>query len=474
MNNNYRIEKDQLGTMNIPAAALYGIHSLRASENFIIAGRRVDNELIRAYGIVKLACIRVNRALHMWDDTAKEEAMEAAAHELATGVLSDSIIVDALQGGAGTSLNMNVNEVLANRALQILGRELGDYEYISPLADINLHQSTNDTFPSALKVAAIRAIGALEEELVLLQESFQEKEKEFAGVVKVGRTQYQDAVLTTLGREFSAYAECFNRDRWRVYKCVERLRVINLGGTAIGSGLAAPRQYIFRACDMLRELTGIGLARAENLIDATQNTDVFVEVSGILKACAANFIKVASDLRLLSSGPETGIGEIRLPEMQAGSSIMPLKVNPVIPEAVTQGAMVVMGNDQMITQAVSAGSLELNAFLPLIADKLLESIDILAKSAKSLRVSCISGIEAVTKRCSRNLESSTAMVTALLPKFSYNECARIAQISHDSGRSIREVVLSEGLLTFAEFEALITPEAVCRLGMPPDKRQQGI
>ena len=333
----YRVESDQLGEFNIPADALYGVHTARAADNFFLAGRKVNERLVRAYGEVKLACIRVNRGLGCWTETVKAEAMERAARELSEGLLSESIIVDALQGGAGTSLNMNVNEVLANRSLQLMGLEPGAYEVVSPLEDINLHQSTNDTFPTALKVAAIRAIGELEEELVQLQDVLQEKEKEFAGIVKVGRTQYQDAVLTTLGREFSAYAECFNRDRWRVYKCVERLRVINLGGTAIGSGLAAPRQFIFRAADMLREITGIGLARADNLVESTQNTDVFVEVSGMLKAAAANFIKVSSDLRLLSSGPEAGIGEITLPALQAGSSIMPLKVNPVVPEAVTQG-----------------------------------------------------------------------------------------------------------------------------------------
>ncbi len=465
----FRVEKDQLGEVQIPVEVLYGVHTYRAVENFNLAGRGVHEQLIRAYGAVKLACIRVNRDLKIWTDKQKVEALERAALELSEGALSGSIIVDALQGGAGTSLNMNVNEVIANRALQLLGRDLGDYAYISPLDDVNLHQSTNDTFPTALKVAAIRQVLELEEELVRLQEAMQQKEKEFAGIVKVGRTQYQDAVLTTLGREFSSYAECFNRDRWRVYKCVERLRVINLGGTAIGSGLAAPRQYIFRVSDVLRELTGLGLARAENMVEATQNTDVFVEVSGILKACAANIIKVASDLRLLSSGPQAGIGEITLPAVQAGSSIMPLKVNPVIPEAVTQGAMEVMGSDQVIAQAVAAGSLELNAFLPLIADKLLGSIGILTKSVAVLRKRCVEGISACRQRCAENTSASTALVTALLPRLSYTECARIAAQAVQEGKSIEEIVTSEGTLSREEFQALITPEAVCRLGMPPTR-----
>ena len=332
-------------------------------------------ELARAFGVVKLACARTNRALGVWDgDDAKADAIERACRELADGQLDEHIVVDRLQGGAGTSTNMNVNEVLANRALQILGEPLGDYERVSPLDDLNLHQSTNDTYPTALRLAAIELLHRLEEQIVALQEAFQAKEKEFAHVVKVGRTQYQDAVLTTLGREMGAYAEALNRDRWRIYKCEERLRVVNLGGTAIGTGFAAPRQYIFRVVDVLRELTSIGFARAENLTEATQNADVFVEVSGILKAYAATLLKISGDLRLLSSGPEAGLGEIRLPRRQAGSSIMPGKVNPVIPEAVSQAAMLVFGYDATIATAAGLGSLELNAFLPLVADCLLESL----------------------------------------------------------------------------------------------------
>ena len=281
--------------------------------------------------------------------------------------------MDSLQGGAGTSTNMNVNEVLANRALELLGKPKGCYDIISPLEDINLHQSTNDTYPTALKLAGIRLLHELEKQVIALQEAFQVKEKEFAHVVKMGRTQLQDAVLTTLGREMSAYAEALHRDRWRIYKCEERLRVVNLGGTAIGTGLAAPRQFIFRVVEILRELTGIGFARAENLIEATQNADVFVEVSGILKAHATTLLKICSDLRWMASGPEAGLGEIRLPPRQAGSSIMPGKVNPVIPEAVSQVTMLVMGYDQTIALAAASGNLELNPFLPLIAHCFLES-----------------------------------------------------------------------------------------------------
>ncbi len=284
----FRRESDSLGEREVPAGALWGVHTARAIENFPLSGRRVHPELVRAYGAVKLACTLTNRALGFWEaDQAKAGAIERACREMAEGLLGEGVVVDALQGGAGTSTNMNVNEVLANRALELVGEPRGTYSRISPLDDLNLHQSTNDTYPTALKLAAVRLLRMLESELVALQEAFQNAEKRFAGVVKVGRTQLQDAVLTTLGREMSAYAEALSRDRWRVYKCEERLRVVNLGGTAIGTGLAAPRQYVFRAAEFLKEVTGIGFARAENLVECTQNADVFVEVSGILKASAA-------------------------------------------------------------------------------------------------------------------------------------------------------------------------------------------
>jgi len=376
----FRIEHDLLGSKEVPADALYGIHTVRAAENFPLAGRPPHPALIHAYGAVKLACARVNHELEgagLWEE-AVFRAIETACLEMAEGRLDAHILADALQGGAGTSTNMNVNEVLCNRALQLLGRPLGDYAFLHPVRDINRHQSTNDTYPTALKVAAIRMLRDLQRETVALLEEFQRKEQAFARVVKVGRTQLQDAVLTTLGREMGAYAEALARDRWRIYKCEERLRLVNLGGTAVGTGLGAPRQFVFRAAERLREITKLGLARSENLVECTQNADVFVEVSGILKACATNLLKTASDLRLLSSGPDAGIGELRLPARQAGSSIMPGKVNPVVPEAVSQAAMLVMAHDQAIAQACASGSLELNPFLPLVAEALLGSLGLLA------------------------------------------------------------------------------------------------
>jgi aspartate ammonia-lyase len=465
VNNAIRIEKDFLGELSLPASALHGIHTARALENFPLLHRPVHRELARAYGTVKLACARTSRALGAWaDDPARADAIELACAELAEGGLVEHIVVDALQGGAGTSTNLNVNEVLANRALEILGLPPGTYDRVSPLDDLNLHQSTNDTYPTALKLAAIRRLQALEKSVLALQESFQAAEKKFAHVVKVGRTQLQDAVLTTLGREFGAYAEAINRDRWRIYKCEERLRVVNLGGTAIGSGSAAPRQFIFQAVENLRALTGIGFARAENLVDATQNADVFVEVSGILRAHAVSLRKICTDLRLLASGPEAGFGEIRLPARQAGSSIMPGKVNPVIPEAVSQVTMLVMGHDAVIAQACSAGSLELNPFLPLVAHCLLESLDLLAAADDTLRCHCVDGIEADEERCARHVENSTAAATALVSVLGYEHAVEAARLAQENHATIRQTVMAQGWLSPGEFDVLISPEAVCRLG----------
>ncbi len=469
MNDETRRERDLLGEVAVPAASLHGAHTERALENFPLTGEPVHGELARAFGTVKLACARTNRTLGAWagpEGEAKADAIERACRELAGGALAAEIVVDRLQGGAGTSTNMNVNEVLANRALQILGEPPGNYARVSPLDDINLHQSTNDTYPTALRLAAITLLHRLEEQVVTLQEAFQQKEQEFAHVVKVGRTQHQDAVLTTLGREMGAYAEAFNRDRWRIYKCEERLRVVNLGGTAIGTGFAAPRQYIFRVVDTLRELTSIGFARAENLIEATQNTDVFVEVSGILKAHAMTLLKVCGDLRLMSSGPEAGLGEIRLPRRQAGSSIMPGKVNPVIPEAVSQVALLVAGYDATIAIAAGLGSLELNAFLPLIADCLLQSLSLLANADEILRRFCVEGLEADEERCARHVRASSAAATALVPEIGYEAACDVVRAAQAEGATIRDVVVASGLLTAAAYEELLSAEAVCRLGTP--------
>ena len=463
--NDFRTEHDQFGPVEISKDSLFGIHTYRAIENFPVTGRDVHAELITAYGEVKLACIETLHDLGCWpDDEKKVEAMKQACREMAHGLLNKHIRVDLLQGGAGTSTNMNVNEVIANRALEIMSLEHGDYDKVSPLGDINLYQSTNDTYPTALKLAAIRLLNVLEQNVVNLQEAFQDKEKEFADVVKIGRTQLQDAVLTTLGREMGAYAEALSRDRWRIYKCSERLRVINLGGTAIGTGLGAPKEYIFRVTETLRNNTGIGFARAENLLENTQNADVFVEVSGILKALATTLIKICTDLRIMSSGPKAGFGEIRLPARQAGSSIMPGKVNPVIPEAVTQCTVLCLGNDQVIAQAAAFGNFELNAFLPLIAACLLDNIKMLSNSCDILNRLCVKGIEADKERCRSYVENSTAAATALVSVIGYKAALELVTQSQEENKTIRQLVIEKNIMSSEEFDLLISPESVNQLG----------
>jgi aspartate ammonia-lyase len=466
------METDVLGTRAVPADALWGIHTLRAIENFPLAGRPLHPLLIRALGQVKLAAALTNRRLGSWaSDAPKAEAILNACREMAEGGLAEAVVVDALQGGAGTSANMNVNEVLANRALEILGCCKGEYDRISPLDDLNLHQSTNDVFPTALRIAALSLLERLERKVVALQEVLQSQEQRWAHVVKVARTELQDAVLITAGRGFGAYAEAINRDRWRISKCHERLRVVNLGGTAVGTGLAAPRRYIFEVTETLRALTGLGLARAENLVDATQNTDDLVEVSGILKAHAVNLLKICGDLRLLSSGPDAGLAEIRLPRRQAGSSIMPGKVNPVIPEAVSQVAMQVIGNDAALTLACASGSLELNPFLPLVAMTLLDNLDLLARADDILGRHCVAGIEVDEQRCRAQVLNSTAAVTALLPILGHERAEEIARLANQTGESVRELVLVKFGVSGEQFDQLTSATAVCRLGFVPSSQE---
>jgi aspartate ammonia-lyase len=459
-----RLEHDSLGERELPDQALHGIHTARAVENFPLMGRPMHRSLILALGAVKLAALRTNRRLGYFPDQAKAEAMVEACMELMDGALAPAIVVDALQGGAGTSTNMNVNEVLANRALQILGVAEGSYDRISPFDDFNLHQSTNDVFPTAVKVAAIQGLRELEGKVLALQEAFQAQEKALAHVVKVGRTEGQDAVLTTLGRSMGAYAEALNRDRWRLAKGEERLRVVNLGGTSIGTGLGAPTEYIFQVVEELRTVTGLGLARAENLVEATQNIDTFVEVSGLLKALAATLIKISSDLRLLSSGPEAGLGELRLPSRQAGSSAMPGKVNPVIPEAVAQAALMAIAHDQAITMAAAMGSLELNPFLPLVAHCMLESLDLLARACDIFRRHCIDGIQANEAKCRALVENSTAAATALVPLLGYDRTCELVDRARAEGKGFKAAAVDQGLVSADAFDQLTSPEAVARLG----------
>lgn len=451
-----RTEHDILGTIEIEDDSYIGIHTKRAVENFVISGYKIDEDFIKAYGLVKLACVKTISNIEETGNREQEtEAIIKACEEMAESKLNDYILVDALQGGAGTSLNMNVNEVIANRALEILSKPKGSYDIISPLNDINKYQSTNDTFPTALKIAAIFKFRALEKTVIKLQESLERKEQEFANIVKIGRTELQEAVLTTLGKEFSAYAEVVSRDRWRIYKCEERLRVVNIGGTAIGTGLGAPKKYIFQVVENLRELAGIGLARAENLVENTQNADVFSEVSGILKAHATNLIKIANDIRLIES-----YDEIYLPPVQAGSTIMPGKVNPVIAEMVGQIGLKILGNDVIISHATALGQLELNHNMPLIAFILLESLNLLINTNKIFAQKCIDGIKANEEKLKANLYSSTATLTALLPKLGYEKLSKISEELKGSKISVKEYILENNLMTEEEFEYLISAECV--------------
>ncbi|MEN6459893.1 MAG: aspartate ammonia-lyase [Syntrophomonas sp.] len=467
----YRTENDFIGSKKIPAQAYYGIHTARAAENFNISREMVHPELIKAIAVVKQAAAETNISLGLLDPGIGNAIFQAAG-EAAEGKFADQFIVDALQGGAGTSTNMNVNEVIANRAIEILGGTRGDYSLVHPLNHVNMSQSTNDVYPTALRIAAIRMLIPLAESCASLQRALQAKEAEFAGVLKVGRTEMQDAVPITLGQEFSAWAEAIARDRWRLYKVEERLRQVNLGGTAVGTGLNAERKYIYSVIEHLRALTGLGLARNENLIDGTQNADVFVEVSGLLKACASTLIKITSDLRLLSSGPRAGLGEIRLPDLQTGSSIMPGKVNPVLPEMVTQVAYQVIAQDLAITLAVQGGQLELNAFLPLVSANLLPALENLGHAMRILADHCIIGIEAVPEKCLDHLHNSVGIITAVSPHVGYDIASELAKTALQTGRPVREVILAAGLFTETELDQLLRPEEVTRPGIAGKRKPE--
>ena len=360
---------------------------------------------------------------------------------------------------------MNVNEVIANRALELLGHERGRYDLVSPHDHVNLHQSTNDTYPTALRVAAIWLLQPLADSIAKLQDALQQKEGECADVLKLGRTQLQDAVPITLGQEFSAWAQAVGRDRWRLYKVEERLRQVGLGGTAVGTGLNAPLPFIYLAAEKLRQIAGSGISRAENMIDAVQNQDVFVEVSGLLKAAAVNLMKIAGDLRLLSSGPVGGLAEIRIPAVQAGSSIMPGKVNPVIPEMVHQVAIRVLANDLAITTAASLGQLELNPFIPTIAYHLLDSLEVMTNAVSIFTELCIKGITADRERCRALLSHSAGLVTALTPYLGYEAAQQVYRQARQEGKRIDQMVIELGLMNEEQLQAALDPQEMTRPGI---------
>jgi len=414
VNHTCRKEQDFLGEKKIESCAYWGIHTQRALENFSLSSLKVPPHLIRAMAMIKKAACQTNVDLGYLDE-AKASAIISACDEIISGRFADQFALDALQGGAGTSTHMNVNEVIANRALELSGYGRADYGRIHPIDDVNKHQSTNDVYPTAVKIALIFLLRELGPVIEALQGRFQEKEKEFSGIVKIGRTQLQEAVPIVLGAEFSSFAEAVSRDRWRVFKCEERLRVVNIGGTAVGTGLGAPQRYIFLVIEKLRSLTGLGLARAENLMGETAHADVFVEVSGILKAHAISVMKIADDLRLMNL-----LGEIRLPHRQVGSSIMPGKVNPVILESVIQAGMKVIANDGIVADAASRGRFQINEFLPLLSFAMIESLEILIGAGR-MTADYISGITADAARCREVVDSAQGMMTALIPVIGYKK-----------------------------------------------------
>ncbi|AEF41451.1 aspartate ammonia-lyase [Hoyosella subflava] len=454
-----RTETDFMGARKIPAAAYWGIQTLRAVENFSITGTTISVYplLIRALAQIKHAAVLANFELGLIDQT-KKDAIQQACENIEQGQLLDQFVVDVIQGGAGTSTNMNANEVIANRALEILGLDRGEYSTIHPNGDVNMGQSTNDVYPTAIRIATIQGTQSLLSAMAHLRRALERKAAEFDDVVKMGRTQLQDAVPMTLGQEFSTYAVMVDEDERRIREGLVHLHEINLGATAIGTGINTHREYAANVCAHLRRITGLPLVTSSNLVEATQDCGAFVLFSGMLKRVAVKLSKVCNDLRLLASGPRAGFAEINLPPRQAGSSIMPGKVNPVIPEVVNQVAFDVIGNDLTITMAAEAGQLQLNAFEPIIARSLFASLTSLTSACTSLADLCIDGITANKEYLRTQVEASIGVVTVLNPLIGYDAATTIARQALASGRSVTSLVLESGLLTAHELDEVLRPE----------------
>ena len=451
-----RLESDSIGTLEVPEKAYYGVQTLRASKNFNITQNHMNKNLIISLAQIKKAAAITNRD----DDKLEVEKAKViikACDDIIEGKLDDEFIVDAIQGGAGTSANMNANEVIANRAIELIYGKKGDYSKIHPNDHVNMSQSTNDVFPTAGKLAVLKLTSSLITELERLHSSLIAKSVQFDSVLKMGRTQLQDAVPMKLGQAFSSYAAVIKRDIARVKKASDEMHTVNLGGTAIGTSINVSSYYLKNIIKNLEAVTGEKIEMADDLIDATQNLDGFVSVSSSLKSCAIDLSKMANDLRLLSSGPKTGIAEITLPAKQNGSSIMPGKINPVIAEVVSQIAFNVIGNDLTVTMAAESGQLELNAFEPVLFYKIFESIETLTSGVKTFVDNCITGIEANEERCSELLNSSVGITTALCPYLGYKESAIIAKKSLKTGVPILEIVVSEGLLPKEKAEKVLNP-----------------
>lgn len=452
-----RMEHDSIGALNVPAEAYYGVQSMRAATNFQITHRPLHPVLIDSIVMVKKAAAITNEKSGKLDQQIAQAIIQAC-DEILNGNLRDQFIVDAIQGGAGTSANMNANEVIANRAIEILGGTKGDYSIVHPNDHVNMSQSTNDVIPTAGKITVLKLLPQTIKELEKLEKAMKEKEAEFDDILKMGRTQLQDAVPMRLGQSFGAFAHVLKRDIKRLKNVMDEMKVLNIGATAIGTAINVDPYYLANISYELSKVAGISLKQADDLIDATQNLDGFVSVSGVLKTCAVDISKISNDLRLMSSGPRTGLSEINLPARQNGSSIMPGKINPVIPEVVSQVAYLIIGHDYTITMAAEVGQLELNAFEPVLFHHLFESIDTLKEAAATLTKHCITGITANKGQCEEYIEKSVGISTALCPYIGYAKSAEIAKKSLKTGISVKELVLEEGLLKEEELKEILKPE----------------
>lgn len=460
----YRRERDLLGDREVPDDVYYGIQTARAMDNFPITGYKPHRELVLALAYVKKAAALANMDVQRLNSKTGK-AIVAACDEVLDGKLVDQFAVDVIQGGAGTSYNMNANEVIANRAIELLGGKKGDYILVSPNTHVNMAQSTNDVFPTAIKIAALNLAGGVLEALADLAAALKEKEQEFDGVIKMGRTHLQDAVPIRLGQEFGAWAAAVERDRERIKAALGGLHKVNMGATAVGTGLNADVEYIDKVIEYLASSTGLPLVRAENMVDATQNADVYVALSGSLKICAVTLSKLANDLRLIASGPRCGLNEINLPAMQPGSSIMPGKVNPVMAEVVNQVAFQIMGNDMTVTLAAEAGQLELNVMEPVMTFNLLQSLDILRNVVRVFTSRCVRGITANVQRCRQMVEQSVGIITAINPHVGYETASVIAKEAITTGRPVREIVLERGILTEEELDMILNPQEMTKPGI---------
>ena len=454
-----RLESDSIGSRNVPADAYYGVQSLRGAENFRITGQALRPEFVDAMAMIKKACAICNNAVGELND-ARRDAIVTACDEILAGQLHDQFLCDPIQGGAGTTANMNANEVIANRAIELMGGQKGDYSIVHPNDHVNRAQSTNDVIPTAAKLTAAKLLQKAICQVARLRDALQAKEAEFHNVIKMGRTQMQDAVPIRLGAEFGAYSRAISRDVSRLERALEEMYNINLGGTAIGTALNADPEYVDMLAPTLSKISGFPLKKAEDLIDGTQNLDSFAYVSAALKTCAISCSKIANDLRLMSSGPRCGFEEINLPPMQNGSSIMPGKVNPVIPEVMSQAAFCIIGNDMSITMAAEAGQLELNYAEPVLYHKLFESLVVLTGAVETFVDHCVVGITANEERCRELVDGSVGVITAICPKLGYKESADIAKTAIATGESVREVLLSTHTLSEREVDKLLDPETM--------------